>query len=271
MVATRDEIDELLNAALEASDAEQTEVLYMANDESLTRFATNQIHQNVREHDATVQVRVIDGQRVGVAGTNRLHRSGLRDVVAKAAAIARRSAPNEKAGDLPEPDGRAEPAAGLGYVAATADATPEQRGAGARAVISAGEAKGLQVAGAFATGVVTLAVANSRGLNGRSQTTRANLITVMMDGFASGAASGYANASSPNVDDIDAEGIGREAAAKGADMRGAEALEPGEYEVVLEEYAVAGLLEYLAFIGFSALALEEGRSFMELGSRVMGE
>jgi PmbA protein len=271
MVAVRDDVDELLSAALEASDAEQTEVLYMANDEALTRFATNQIHQNVREHDATVQVRVIDGQRVGVAGTNRLDRGGLRDVVSKAAAIARRSAPNEKAGDLPEPDGRPEPTAGLGYVATTADATPEQRGAGARAVIAAGEAQRLQVAGAFATGVVTLAVANSRGLRARSQTTRANLITVMMDGFASGAASGYANASSPDVDEIDAESTGREAAAKGSDMRGAEALEPGEYEVVLEEYAVAGLLEYLAFIGFSALALEEGRSFMELGTRVMGE
>ena len=46
---------------------------------------------------------------------------------------------------------------------------------------------------------------------------------------------------------------------------------PATYEVVLEEYAVATLLEYLSFDGFSALAFEEGRSFMELGGRVMGE
>ena len=46
---------------------------------------------------------------------------------------------------------------------------------------------------------------------------------------------------------------------------------PGEYEVILEEYAVAGLLEYLRYIGFSGLAHEEGRSFMELGQRLMGE
>jgi PmbA protein len=271
VVTVRDEVDELLSTALTASDAEQTEVVYMAGDEALTRFATNQIHQNVREHDAAIQVRVIDRQRVGVAGTNRLDAAGLRDVVAKAAAIARRSAPNEKAGDLPEPDGRPDPDLELGFVAATADADPDARGAGARAVIAAGQTEGLQVAGAFATGVVTLAVANSRGLRGRSRTTRANLITVMMDGFASGAASGYANASSRDVREIDPEAIGREAARKGADMRGAEALEPGEYEVVLEEYAVAGLLEYLSFIGFSGLAVEEGRSFMELGSRVMGD
>ena len=54
-------------------------------------------------------------------------------------------------------------------------------------------------------------------------------------------------------------------------MRGASELEAGEYEVVLEEYAVAGLMEYLSYIGFSGLALEEGRSFMDIGSRVMGE
>jgi predicted Zn-dependent protease len=54
-------------------------------------------------------------------------------------------------------------------------------------------------------------------------------------------------------------------------MRGAAALEPGEYEVILEEYAVAGLLEYLSYIGFSGLAHEEGRSFMDLGKQLMSE
>jgi PmbA protein len=54
-------------------------------------------------------------------------------------------------------------------------------------------------------------------------------------------------------------------------MRGAGELEPGEYEVILEEHAVAGLLEYLSYIGFSGLAHEEGRSFMDLGKRLMGE
>ncbi|MGH3740837.1 MAG: TldD/PmbA family protein [Micromonosporaceae bacterium] len=114
-------------------------------------------------------------------------------------------------------------------------------------------------------------MANSRGIRARHTATRARLVTVMMDGFASGAASGYANAGSPNVHDIDADAIGAEAARKGADMRGASEPEPGEYPVILEEYAVAGLLEYLSFIGFSGLAHEEGRSFMDLGQRVMGD
>lgn len=269
MVATRDEVLVLLERALGHSTAAQTEALYLGEDSALTRFATNQIHQNVRQHDASLQVRVIDDDRIGVAATNRLDEAGIRDVVERATAIARRSAPNPRAAILPEPDGR-EHDPELGYVAATADADARVRAEGARAVIAAGESKGLQTSGSFSTSVSTLAVANSHGIRAEHRSTRASLLTVMMDGFASGAASGYAHGGSPDVGDIDAEALGAEAAEKGDRMRGAGELEPGEYEVILEEYAVAGLLEYLSFIGFSGLAHEEGRSFMELGKPVMG-
>ena len=81
MVVTRDEVGELLDRALALSSASRTEAVYLAQDSALTRFATNQIHQNVREHDASLQVRVIDGDRIGVASTNRLEEAGIRDVV----------------------------------------------------------------------------------------------------------------------------------------------------------------------------------------------
>jgi PmbA protein len=267
----RHDIDAILDRALAHVDGHRVEALVLAQDSALTRFATNQIHQNVREHDATLQVRVITAEdRIGVASTNRLDEASIRDVVVRATAIAERSAPNPRAAILPEPDGRdVDPE--LGYVSATAEASAEVRGAGARAVIAAGEGAGLQTSGSFATSTMTVAVANSLGIRVAHRSTRASLLTVMMDGFASGAASGYAQAGSPDVRQIDAEAIGAEAAEKGDRMRGAGELEPGEYEVILEEYAVAGLLEYLSYIGFSGLAHEEGRSFMDLGKRVMGE
>ena len=270
MVATLDEVDALLDRALAHSTAEHAEALVIAQDLALTRFATNRIHQNVREHDATLQVRVIDHDRIGVASTNKLDEAGIRDVVQRANAIAERSAPNERAAVLPEPDGRTHDP-DLGYGSRTDDATPELRATGARAVIAAGEAKGLQASGSFSTSVMTIAVANSLGVRARHRSTRAALLTVMMDGFASGAASGYAHAGSTDVDELEPEALGVEAATKGDRTRGAGDLEPGEYEVILEEYAVAGLLEYLSYIGFSGLAHEEGRSFMDLGKRLMGE
>jgi predicted Zn-dependent protease len=270
MVEARQEILELLERVLGNAGGRRAEALYLGQDSALTRFANNQIHQNVREHDASLQVRVLEGESVGVAATNRLDDGGIADVIARATALAQRSAPNPRATVLPEPDGR-EHDPELGYVAATAEAGAELRAEGARAVIAAGEAKGLETAGSFSTGVMTIAVANTNGIRAVHRSTRAALLTVMMDGFASGAASGYAQAGAGDVGDIDAEAIGLEAADKGDRMRGAEAMEAGEYEVVLEEYAVAGLLEYLSFIGFSGLAHEEGRSFMDLGKRVMGE
>ena len=51
----------------------------------------------------------------------------------------------------------------------------------------------------------------------------------------------------------------------------AQPVEPGVYEVVLEEYAVAEMLEFMSFMGFSALAAQEERSFMRLGEKITGD
>ena len=42
----------------------------------------------------------------------------------------------------------------------------------------------------------------------------------------------------------------------------------GDYPVVLEPYAVVDILDMLGYVGFSGLAVEEGRSFSEPGRRV---
>jgi predicted Zn-dependent protease len=97
--------------------------------------------------------------------------------------------------------------------------------------------------------------------------TQAKLLTVMMDGNGG---SGYAQAVGPDVRSIDPAAIGEEAADKATRSSEAVDLEPGEYPVILEEYAVATILEYLSWMGFSALAVEEGRSFMEIGHQIMG-
>src|SRR5207302_2765111 len=46
---------------------------------------------------------------------------------------------------------------------------------------------------------------------------------------------------------------------------------PGDYTVILDPYATADLLEMLAFDGMGALAVQEGRSWMNgrIGQRIM--
>ena len=257
--------EEALDLALSLVRGE-AEALYLARDAALTRFAASRIHQNVSEHDASLRVRVMDGGRTGVASTNRLDDQGISEVVGRATEICRRSAANPDATPLaPAEAGCGE--SDLGFVAATADAEPERRAEGARAVIAAAQADDLVASGAFSTEASTIAIANTNGLRSRHTTTQAKLLTVMT---GADRASGYAQSISTDIGAIDAAAVGAEAADKAARSVGASDLEPGEYDVILEEYAVQTVLEYLAYDGFSALAVEEGRSFMDIGKQVMG-
>jgi PmbA protein len=259
-------LDALLSHALSLAVDAEAEVIVTERAAALTRFANSRIHQNVAERDATLRIRLVQEARTGVASTNRLDDEGLREAMARAAATLARATPNPDGAPLAEPKpSSADP--GLGFVAATARADPELRAAGARAVIAAGDAAHLESSGAFSTETATLAVANSRGLRNAHTVTQAKLLTVMMgdDG-----ASGYAQATAPDIRAIDPAAVGEEAAGKALRSSDAVELEPGEYPVILEEYAVATILEYLSWMGFSALAVEEGRSFMDLGAQIMG-
>jgi predicted Zn-dependent protease len=244
--------------------ATQAEVLVGEDESSLTRFANSEIHQNVAERDAQLSLRFIDGRRVGCASTNRLDDGALRQLAERAARIARHQPEQDETVELPEP-GPIAPVAG-GFSAATANASPELRATGALAVIAAAEEAGVLAYGSFTMRTERIGVANSKGVRAYEERTWAQLLTVSMgpDGEA-----GYAEAAAVDATTIDAAAVGREAADKGRRSRGAVALAPGEYPVVLEEYAVGDILEMLGYLGFSAQAVQEGRSFHEAG-RVVG-
>jgi predicted Zn-dependent protease len=80
--------------------------------------------------------------------------------------------------------------------------------------------------------------------------------------------SGYAESASVDVSVIDAAAIGREAADKARSTANPVSVEPGDWPVVLEEYAVVDLLSMLGYMGFGALSVQEERSFSEPGRRV---
>ena len=244
--------------------ASQAEVLVGEDESSLTRFANSEIHQNVAERDTQLSLRFIDGRRVGCASSNRLDDDALRGLAARAARIARLQPEQDETIELPE-QGPIAPVLGA-YSAATAEASPELRAKGAMAVIAAADEAGVLAYGSFTTHTERLGVVNSKGLRAYEERTWAQLLTVSMgpDGEA-----GYAEAAAIDATAIDAAAVGREAASKARRSRGAVALAPGEYPVVLEEYAVGDILEMLGYLGFSAQAVQEGRSFHE-ASRVVG-
>jgi predicted Zn-dependent protease len=256
----------LAEAALAAATRDgvtEVEALVTAEDSALTRFANSEIHQNVAETNVSVNLRVVVGKRVGVASSGRTDAEGLRRLADQAISIARVVAELDDWGGLPERTEVRHVAAA--YSHPTADATPEFRAEAVRAVIGAADDAGVIAYGSFATSLESMAVANTRGARAAGTRTTSQLITVSMgpDG-----GTGYAEAAAVDATTIDAGALGREAAAKARATANAVSIDPGDYPVVLEEYAVVDILDMLGYLGFSALAVQEERSFAEPGRRI---
>ena len=256
--------EEVVRLADKAGVAE-AEALVVSGESALTRFANSEIHQNVASSEAFVNLRVANGRRVGVASSGRTDAEGLRALVERAAAIAANVEELEDWAGLPEPDAIAPDAVDEAWSDGTGGATPELRAEGARAIIAAADAEGVTAFGSFSTNAEAFAVANSRGIRAAERRTTSQLLTVTM-GPDNG--TGYAEDCSVDATAIDAAALGREAAERARVSANPVDIEPGDYPVVLNQYAVVDLLDMLGYLGFSALAVAEDRSFFEAGKQV---
>ena len=234
-------------------------------DSSLTRFANSEIHQNVTEHSVSLRVRVIEaGKRVGVASTNQLDERSLREVVSRARLVAKAQEPQD---DLPPLPGAAA-ISPLEVVRATAESSPESRAEMVGRMCARADAAGVRGFGFVSAGVTTYTMANTAGLMVSSPRSVAQAKMSAMD---DGGASGSGARTSQSVADLDVDAVAREAVDRALRSRDPITLEPGRYRIVMEEEGIGELVEYLAYIGFGALAVEEGRSFMRPGQQLTGE
>jgi PmbA protein len=250
------DVQALVEKVLGFSKATQTEVLFLGTDRALTRFANNYIHQNVAETNTAVSVRAVLGNKIGVASTNKIDDEALRDVVKRAAEIASVQPENPEFKSLPGP--QPIPPAN-GYSERTAAFGPEDRAQGVKVIVDRAVGKGYESAGAFETATQQLAVGNSLGVFAHHIGTEAELHVVVM---ADAGGSGYAQRVSMDAGTFDFEALATEAVEKAEKSRNPFELPIGEYRVVLDSYAVGEMLQYLGFMGLSAQAVQEERSFM---------
>jgi PmbA protein len=260
------ELQRMAREVLTAVDADQAEVFIYGGTSALTRFANNYIHQNVQETSVSVRVRAAIGKKTGVATTDMVTPEGLRAVAERSVSLTKLQQDNDNFTSLPGPS-FIPPVAGP--VAATAEFTAEQRAGTVATICGAASKANLVAAGAFRTGEAEVAVMNSLGVWGYHADAAADINAVVMGETSSG----YSEVWTRDVGEIDGAAIAAEAIDKA--QRGAhpQALEPGEYDVILEEYAVADLMDYFAYLSFGSQAFLEKRSFMSgrLGQKVMGE
>ncbi|HET9614859.1 MAG TPA: TldD/PmbA family protein [Candidatus Limnocylindrales bacterium] len=253
--STAAEVLELVRAR--SRDAE-AEVTVRSGTSALTRFATGFIHQNVAEDLSHVLVRLAaDGHVAAVTLDGPTDRDHLGRLVGNAfdAALAMPVDP-----DWP---GVTPPTAGLAvdhWDEATAAASADDRAGRVRAFVDA--AGGLETAGYCSTLAVELTFANTAGQSLRGRATAAAL-----DGIARTAtADGSGHDGSVRLGDLEGRVVGERAARKARDASNPTDLEPGRYEVVLEPDCVANILSFLLVHGFNGKAVEEGRSFAEIGA-----
>lgn len=246
---------ELLLRALQTLGPDvEADAYLVAGDSALTRFANNQIHQNVAETGAHVTVRAVLGKRTGQATTNDLSPAGLERAARSALAFARIQPEVPDFPGLPAPA----PIAGVqAFDEAVAACTPAQRAQAIGALCARAAAQDLTAAGAFETAVVEQAVVSTRGVRAYEAGTRADFQTVIMGADSSG----WAHATTWRLDDLDPAALGEEALNTAIQARGPRPIEPGTYPVVLGPDAVQDVVSWIAS-GASAQDIQEGRSWM---------
>jgi PmbA protein len=243
----------------------EVEAIAATENQSLTRFANNVIHQNVAEQSKHLSVRVVIDRRTARASTNRTDRDAIEAVVEQAIAITRLVEPDEELLPLADP---APYESALRFFEATARATPQERALAVAEAIRVVEDGRQTAAGIYSTGESGFSIFNSHGVAAHYQESLARFsITAMAQD-----SSGWAKASACYHGDLDPLALAFSAARKAATSQAPRELEAGKYTVILEPAAVLDLVGQMAG-DFSATAIRDGRSFLNdrLGKSIFGE
>ena len=266
MLLGQDTMRGLLEGALARAAPCDGEGLIEASRASVTRFASNRIHQNVAEENTGASFRAVSGKRIGGARTNGRDPERLGACASQAAEIAQLQSEDEAfPGLVASP--RARDAAQ--FDREIANLTPEARAGAVREVVSRVEAAGLEASGALTVSADELVIGNTLGTFQYHPSTYAQLHVVARSGGAEGAGTSTSGAWSG----IDPAAVAEEAIRKCASSKDPVAVGPGEWVVVLESEAVADMIDLLAYMGLGGLAFVEDRSFLcgKIGERICGE
>jgi PmbA protein len=255
----------LLRKVVQESPADQTEVILLTEDSSLTRFAGSAIHQHVAERNQTVILRVVLGKRIAVVTTNIFRLSSVIKFLQRAIALAKVQQPNDEFISLPGPKPIPEIET---FSKNISHLTPNQKVRTVQSLLRRVKEKGCEASGAFSNGEVELAVINSLGVEAYQKFSDLFLHLVVENEKSSG----YASFVARDPDQLDVDSLAQEAIGKTSKEEPIQ-IQPGEYQVILEPYAVSELLSFLGYLGFHAQAVQEGRSFFSnrFGEKMVDE
>jgi len=237
-LTSRDEFRFLVEQVLKCSTGDHTLVVLHDQQTGTTRFANNQVVQNVDTRRGSLTVTVAFGRRHGTAGTTDFTAGAVQETVTRATQIAHLSPddpeylpPGEPQSYVTTPTTRGE----------TAAAGPARRLEYTNEAIGQCRMENLGAAGLVSSSIATVGVAASTGLFAHEERTDARFSLTVQ----AGEATGWSAAAHRSIDHLRIQE--RTLAAIGKAKMGLEVRElpPGRYTVILEPAAVAGLWSLL--------------------------
>lgn len=255
-----------LHHALKATGLDEAELWVHRRCAAITRYSHSSIHQNAASDETHVHARAIVGSAIGSTSGNSLAPEALRELLSRAAELATLQTPNADWPGLAAPATYREPAA---FDARTSELTPADQASAIAQVCERVATAGFRAAGTHSVDLTEDAVANTNGVAAYAPSTVGYLRALVLGDHGG---SGYADDLAARATDLDPDGVATRAIEKCDLDRDRLQLEPGDYEAVFEEDAVAEILRIMSITGLSGQSVREGRSFMTgaIGQAVTG-
>ncbi|RAJ82038.1 putative Zn-dependent protease [Chitinophaga dinghuensis] len=256
-ILTREEAQALLKKVLAYSKADQCEVSVYGSDSGNIRYARNAVSTSGGNLFSQLAVSSAFGKRQGIATINEFDDASLEKVVRRSEELAKLAPENPEF--MPYLGPQQYGPSGAGFVQETAAIDPKKRTDLVAASLDVSRRNDLIAAGFLENTTAFSAMMNSNGLFAYNTSTggKFNVTLRTQDGTGSG----YVSKGFTDVSKLDVTSATTIAAKKAAGSKGAKALEPGKYTVILEPAAAAVLLEQI-FFNMDARSADEGRSFL---------
>jgi predicted Zn-dependent protease len=234
-LTSREEFAFLAGLILKHAAGEHTSVALRDEAGGTTRFANNQVVQNLDARRLSLSVSVAFGQRHGTATTSDLSVGAVREALRRAEAIAQVAPEDpEYLPPVPKQTYQALPT----WRVETAEAGPERRLAEAGRAIALCRAEGMRAAGIVTSSGSVVALAADTGLTAYEERTEAEFSVTA----TAADSTGRAGQEHRSIDHLGVEERTRLAIETARRSAGAKEVPAGRYTVVLEPAAVAGLM-----------------------------
>jgi predicted Zn-dependent protease len=255
-ILSESEARKILERVMKLSEADECEANLSGGVAGNIRYALNKVTTSGIVDDTQLIVSSSYGKRLGSATINEFDDASLEKVVRRSEELARLAPENPEWVSV---EGPHEYAKSNAFVDRTANIAPKVRAEAAASSIEPARKQDATAAGFLNDTAFFQAMMNHKGLFAYHEETNANFTVTMRTNDGQG--SGWATRDANDIALLDAKAASTAALAKAVRSRGAKALEPGKYTVILEPAASVQLIGNM--IGaFDARLADEGRSFL---------